>query len=192
MGVLLFRDLKRLRKQANRNLMKLKGKCQFLPRGGTTPCTSTGCGLLGWKADWQRSTWWTRASNTSLQEKVASSILGCIRSTTTTSRSRERILPLCSALVTSTRSAGSCSGLPTKRQTWTCWSEPNEGSQRWLRDLGMFIKGKAERAGRKLKVILLMRVWKRLSTAQQKHKRQKALTETEQIPHKYMYIYMHT
>jgi len=51
------RDLNRLEKQAERNLIKFqKSKCTVLPWGRTNPDTNTLWGLSGWKAAWLRST----------------------------------------------------------------------------------------------------------------------------------------
>lgn len=43
------------------------------------------------------------------------------------------ILPLCSVLVRHNWSAGSSSGLPSTKRTWTYWRESSQGSGRWLR-----------------------------------------------------------
>ena len=50
------------------------------------------------------------------------------------SKSREVILHLCSPLVRHIWSAGSRSGLPCTKDTWTCWSWSSKGPQRWWSD----------------------------------------------------------
>ena len=63
--------------------------------------------------------------------------------------SQEVVFPLCSAQARHTWSAGSSSGLPSARETWTYWSEHSRGDQpSWglehvayeekLQDFGLF------------------------------------------------------
>ncbi|GAB0206155.1 hypothetical protein GRJ2_003081100 [Grus japonensis] len=61
-----------------------------------------------------------------LAAQKANSVLGCM-SSSVTSRSREGILPLCSALLRPPCSAASSSGVPSTRRTWSCWSECRGG-----------------------------------------------------------------
>jgi len=52
------KDLDRPEKWAERNLMKVKGKCKkSCTSGGTIPCTSTGWGLSIWKTALQKRHW---------------------------------------------------------------------------------------------------------------------------------------
>ncbi|GAB0193227.1 mitochondrial enolase superfamily member 1 [Grus japonensis] len=61
-----------------------------------------------------------------LAAQKASRVLGCIKSSVT-SRSREGILPLYSALVRLPCSTPSSSGVPRTRRTWSCWSKSRGG-----------------------------------------------------------------
>jgi len=60
------RDLNRLEKWADRNLMKFsKEKFKACMWEGTVPCTNICQGPLSWKATWQKKTWgswWTPSS----------------------------------------------------------------------------------------------------------------------------------
>lgn len=64
---------------------------------------------------------------------VASSLLGCIR-LSVASRSGQVTLSLCSALVRHLCSAVLSSGLPSARQTWTCWKECKEKVTKMVQD----------------------------------------------------------
>jgi len=76
------RDLNRLKKQADRNLMSFhKYKCTVLPWGRNNPGTHILCGPCGWKAPLLRRTLADTKLTMSQQssEKKANSMLGCVR-----------------------------------------------------------------------------------------------------------------
>ncbi|GAB0185089.1 hypothetical protein GRJ2_000974200 [Grus japonensis] len=61
-----------------------------------------------------------------LAAQKATCVLGCV-SSSVSSRSREEILPLCSALGRPPCSAASSSGVPSTRRTRSCWGESRGG-----------------------------------------------------------------
>jgi len=67
-----------------------------------------------------------------LVARRATSLLDCTRQRAA-SRSREGIFHLCSALVRHIWSSGASAGLPSTRETWTCWSPSSEGTMKMRR-----------------------------------------------------------
>jgi len=98
----ILRDLDRLEKWAHANLMRFnKAKCRVLHLGQGNPGINTGWGMKGLRAALPRRAWgywWTKSWTQATNVQLANRILGCITSSVA-SRSREVILPLCSALV---------------------------------------------------------------------------------------------
>ncbi|GAB0207424.1 mitochondrial enolase superfamily member 1 [Grus japonensis] len=101
------RDLDRLERWAHANHMKFnKAKCKVLHVGqGAIPSTTIGWARNGWKAALRRRTWGVlideklnMSQQCALAAQTANRVLGCIKRSVT-SRSREVILPLYSALV---------------------------------------------------------------------------------------------
>ncbi|GAB0185273.1 hypothetical protein GRJ2_000992600 [Grus japonensis] len=69
----------------------------------------------------------TMSRQCALAAQKATRVLGCVSSSVSSSRSREGILPLCSALLRPPCSAASSSGVPSTRRTWSCWSQARGG-----------------------------------------------------------------
>ncbi|GAB0176301.1 mitochondrial enolase superfamily member 1 [Grus japonensis] len=111
------RDLNRLEKEANRNVLKFsKGKCEVLHMGRSIPtyqymlgADQLESGLAAKDMVVLVNTKLTVSQQCALVAKAANS-LGCVRQTTA-SRLKKAILLLCSALVRHTWSAGSSPGL---------------------------------------------------------------------------------
>ena len=80
------------------------------------------------------------------RDKQANRILGCIKRSMA-SRSREGILPLCSAPVRSHPSPASSSGALSVGKTWTSWSGSGGGHKNDPRGGTLLLGGKAERVG---------------------------------------------
>ncbi|GAB0185699.1 mitochondrial enolase superfamily member 1 [Grus japonensis] len=134
------RDLDRLKRWARANHVKFnKAKCKVLHVGQGNP--KHNYRLAG---EWLESSPEEKDLGVLIDEKLSMSlqcvlvpqkgnhILGCIKNSVT-SRSREVILPLYSALVRP-HLAYYCVqlwGPQYKRETWSCWSESREGLQRW-------------------------------------------------------------
>jgi len=127
------RDLDRLEKWADRNLMKLnKGKCQVQHQGEEQPMC-----LYTLRADRLESIFAEKtlgvfvdtelnvSQQCALATRKTNGIQGCVRKSVS-SRWREAVLPLCSALVRHTWSAGSSAGLPNTRQGHT-GASPGKG-----------------------------------------------------------------
>ena len=122
-------DLDRLEKGANRNIMKFnKEKCRILHLGTNNPmhqCMLGATQLEGNLAEKALGilvdTTLNMSQQCALAAKKANGILGCIRQSIA-SRSREVILPLCSALVR--LSTVPCPVLGSSvRETWTYWRQ---------------------------------------------------------------------
>ena len=132
------KDLNKLKKQAHVNLMRfIKAKCSVLHLSQGNPHYQYRLGdeaiesspaekdlevLVDEKLD--------MSHQCALAAQKASCILGCIKRSVA-SRSREGILPLCSALVRPQLwSHSSSSGALSTGKTWTCWSGSRGGTQK--------------------------------------------------------------
>ncbi|KAK4830140.1 hypothetical protein QYF61_008567 [Mycteria americana] len=112
--VAIQRDLYRLEKWADRKLMKFsKGKCKVLHLGRNNPKHQCMLGADCLESSSARKSlrvlmdnMLTMSQQCTLMTKVANGILSCSRQSIT-SRLRQGILPLCSALVRNIRSGGS-------------------------------------------------------------------------------------
>jgi len=126
-------DLDRLEKWADRNMMKFnKGKCKVLHPRRNNPMHQYVLRAKHLESsmaenDLQPLVDTKLSQHCAPVAKAANGILGCIRRSFA-SRSRQVILPLCSAL--ETRSAVSNSGLLSTGETWTSCREINKKPQR--------------------------------------------------------------
>ncbi|GAB0202500.1 hypothetical protein GRJ2_002715600 [Grus japonensis] len=148
------RDLDRLERWAHVNHVKFnKAKCKVLHVGRRNPKHDYRLGRewvenspeekdLGVLGDEKLS----MSRQCALAAHKANRVLGCIKRSVT-SRSREVILPLCSALVRPPCSAASSSGVPRMRRTWSCWSESRGGHRDDARAGAPLLWRQAERVG---------------------------------------------
>ena len=123
------RDLNRLEKWANSNLVKFsQGKCKVLHQGRDSSSqyqlksrfAESDLGVLVNKQ-------LTLSQQRTLVAKKANGIVGCIKNIS--SMLRGMILPFCSALERHLCSTGFNAGLPSTKETWSYWNEFIEGSQ---------------------------------------------------------------
>lgn len=96
---------------------------------------STSRGLTAWEARTCGSWWvdkWNMSQQAALVAKKTNSILGCMRQGIN-SRSREKMLPLCSALLRPHLKCWVQVWAPSARDTGTHWRDASEGPSRWWR-----------------------------------------------------------
>ncbi|GAB0187948.1 hypothetical protein GRJ2_001260100 [Grus japonensis] len=130
------RDLDRLERWACANLMRFnKAKGKVLHMGWHNPKHNHRLGR-----EWIESSLEEKDLGVLGDEKLnmtrqcalaaqkANRVLGCIPSSVT-SRSREGILPLCSALVRLPLQYCHQLGVPSTRRTWSCWSKSRGGHE---------------------------------------------------------------
>ncbi|GAB0180991.1 hypothetical protein GRJ2_000564400 [Grus japonensis] len=148
------RDLDRLERWDRVDLRKFnKAKCKVLHMGRGNPKHSYRLG-----GEWMESSPEEKDLGVLGDEKLnmtqqcalaaqkANRVLGCV-SSSVTSRSREGILPLYSALVRPPCSTVSSSGVPSTRRTWSCWSESRGGHGDDVRAGAPLLWRQAERVG---------------------------------------------